>query len=293
MRSLLFVPADSPSKLERGGECTADALILDLEDSVAPAAKSRAREAAAAYLSESAPKQDRPRLYVRINPLGGGLADDDLEAVVAARPDGIMLPKCESGADVGLLDARLAVLEAQAGIPEGTTRILPITTETPGSLFQLGSYAGASPRLDGLTWGAEDLSVELGAMANRDANGVFTDPYRLARALCLAGAASAKVPAIDTVYTDFRDLDGLRAECDAAARDGFCAKMAIHPAQLPVINEAFTPSEAMIAEAEAVLAAFGAAETTGVAGLNGQMLDRPHRLRAERLLARARAAGKR
>ena len=291
MRSLLFVPGDSEKKLAKGLGSGADALIVDLEDSVAASGKAAARETAAAFLGEMIPQEDRPRLFVRVNALDTGLTDDDLEAVVSCAPDGIMLPKSNAGADAILLDAKIAVAEAIADLPEGRIGIVPIATETAGALFTLGTYAGATNRLQGLTWGAEDLSAELGALAVRDERGVYTDPYRLARSLCLAGAVAAGVAPIDTVYVDFRNEDGLRAECTEAARDGFTAKMAIHPAQVAVINGVFTPSEQAIAEARAVMAAFAEAGDAGVTSLDGMMLDRPHIRRAERVLERARAAG--
>lgn len=291
MRSLLFVPADSPKKLTKGMASGADALILDLEDAVAPAAKNAARATLRDFLNETRGSKARPRLYVRINAFSTGLADGDLEAVVAAAPDGIMLPKCGGGADVTLLDAKLAVHEALAGLADGSVRILALVTETPGSLFTLGTYAGASPRLEGMTWGAEDLSVALGAETNRLVDGTYADPYRLARALMLAAAADAEVTPIDSVYVSYRDLTGLRAEAEVGRRDGFAAKMAIHPDQVAAINEVFTPSADSVARAKRIVAAFAADPSVGVIGLDGEMLDQPHLKRAERLLARARAAG--
>jgi citrate lyase subunit beta/citryl-CoA lyase len=187
------------------------------------------------------------------------------------------------------LDAKLAVREAQHDLPDSHVRILALATETAKALFLAGTFAGASARLTGLTWGAEDLSAELGAEANRDAEGGFLDPYRLARSLCLAGAAAAEVQAIDTVYVDFRNADGLRRETEAARRDGFTAKMAIHPAQVPVINEVFTPTAAAIAKAQAIVKAFAAEPGAGVVGIDGVMYDRPHLVRARQLLERAKA----
>ncbi len=293
MRSLLFVPADSPRKLEKALDSGADALIVDLEDSVSAGAKEAARAGAAGFLAQLRGASGRPRLFVRVNALDTGLTDDDLDAVIPAEPDGIMLPKSTKGADVMLLDAKITTLEALAGIDDGRTSILAIATETGSSLFAMGSYAGSSARLEGLTWGAEDLSADVGALANRDEAGALTDLYRLARALCLAGAAGAGVAAVDTVFTDYRDEDGLRAECEAALRDGFVAKMAIHPAQVAPINAAFTPSPAAVSEATAVVEAFAAAGDAGVTSLDGRMLDRPHLRRAERLLARAKDAAAR
>lgn len=291
MRSLLFVPGDSPQKIAKAATSGADALILDLEDSVALTAKAAARETTRATLS-AARAADGPRLIVRINPLDSGLADADLDAVMPGRPDAILLPKADGGRDVIHLAAKLSAREALHDIAEGATQILCLATETAAALFSCGTYAGASPRLAGLTWGAEDLSADLGAEANRDSQGHFLSPYILARNLCLAGAAAARVAAIDTVYVDFRNSAGLQAEAEAARRDGFSGKLAIHPAQVPIINGVFTPSPAAVAEAQRVVAAFAAAPGAGVVGIDGKMVDRPHLLRAERVLARAMIARK-
>jgi len=290
MRSLLFTPADSPKKLDKAMTSGADAVIVDLEDSIAFDGKARARESAAAFLKEAVAANPRPYLLVRVNGLQTGLTDADLDAIAPAKPDAIMLPKAEGGASVVHADAKLAVREAQNDLPDGHIKIVALATETAAALFLAGTFAGSSARLSGLTWGAEDLSAELGAQANRDAEGCFLDPYRLARVLCLAGAASARVPAIDTVYVDFRNSDGFRTECEEACRDGFLGKMAIHPAQVPIINEVFTPSAKAIDHARGVVAAFAAQPGAGVVGLGGLMYDRPHLARAEQLLARATAA---
>ncbi|MBV8474174.1 MAG: CoA ester lyase [Hyphomicrobiales bacterium] len=287
MRSLLFVPGDDEKKLAKALASGADALIVDLEDSVALAAKPAARRTTAAFLTEARGGSPRPRLYVRVNPLGGGLTDDDLEAVMPAQPDGIMLPKSLAGASVQQLGAKLAVREAELDLPDGATRILAIATETAQALFGFATYQGCSRRLDGLAWGGEDLSADLGAETNRLADGSFAAPYRLARTLTLVGAVAAGVAPIDSVYTSFRDLAGLRQEALEARRDGFTAKMAIHPAQVPVINEVFTPSPEAIAHARAVIAAFAAQPGAGVVSLDGQMLDLPHWTRAKKVLARA------
>jgi len=289
MRSLLFVPADSPKKLDRAMSSGADAVIVDLEDSIAAESKAAARLSAAAFLVRAVAQSSRPRLLVRINGLQTGLADADLDAVMPGRPDAVMLPKAEGGAAVMHADAKLAAREAMHGLPDGQVKIVAIATETAAALFLAGTYRGASARLAGLTWGAEDLSAELGAEANRDADGNFLDPYRLARVLCLAAAASAAVQPIDTVYTDFHNSDGLRREVEEAKRDGFTGKMAIHPAQVPIINEVFTPTDAAIAKAKAIVAAFAAAPGAGVVGLDGVMYDRPHLARAKMLLAGARS----
>ena len=287
MRSLLFVPGDSSRKLEKALASGADVLLIDLEDSVDLSAKEEARRVTAAFLSEQQATSDRPRLFVRVNGLTTGLTDADLDGVMQAAPDGIVLPKTVGGADVAHLGAKLAVREAEFDLQDGATRILAIATENAAGVFALGTFAGASHRLMGMTWGGEDLSADLGAETNRDADGAYTDPYRLARSLTLLGAAAAGVDAVDSVFTNFRDMAGLEAECRMARRDGFVAKMAIHPAQVPVINEAFTPSQEAIDKAKAVIEAFKANPGAGVVGVNGEMLDRPHQLRAERLLRRA------
>ena len=291
MRSLLFVPADDARKLDKAMASGADAVIVDLEDSISAQGKADARVSAAAFIGNAGKATHRPRLLVRINGLATGLVDADLDAVVPARPDAIMLPKAEGGADIVRTDAKLAAREAIAGLPDGCIKIVAIATETATALFLAGTYGGASARLEGLTWGAEDLSAELGAETNRDRNGDFLDPYRLARALCLAGAAAARVQAIDTVTVDFRNVAALRRESEEARRDGFTGKMAIHPAQVPIINEVFTPSAAAVAQARAVIAAFEAQPNKGTVGIDGVMYDRPHLDRARQLLARAEAAG--
>jgi len=286
MRSLLFVPGDSARKLEKAMHSGADALIIDLEDSVALARKQSAREITAEFLKSARAEPNRPRLFVRVNGLTTGLTDADLDGVMAAGPDGIVLPKTVGGPDVSHLGAKLAVREAEYALADGATRIVAIATENARGVFALGSFAGASQRLLGIAWGGEDLSADIGAEANRDDSGNYTAPYRLARSLTLLGAAAAEVDPIDAVYTNFRDLDGLAAECREARRDGFVAKMAIHPAQVPVINEAFTPSAETRARAQAVIDAFAANPGAGVVGVDGEMLDLPHLKRAERLLRR-------
>jgi citrate lyase subunit beta / citryl-CoA lyase len=285
MRSFLFVPADSPKKLDKAMTSGADVLLIDLEDSVALDGKARARESAAAFVKNALTAAARPMLCVRVNGLQTGLTDADLDAVAAAKPDAIMLPKAEGGASVIHAAAKLAVREAQNDLHDGHIKILPIATETAASLFVAGTFASARERLIGLTWGAEDLAAELGAQANRDAEGRFLDPYRLARTLCLAGASVAQVPAIDTVYVDFRNEEGFRQECEEAARDGFVGKMAIHPAQVPIINAVFTPSPEALARAQAIVDAFAKNPGAGVVGIGGIMYDQPHLVRAKRLLA--------
>jgi len=291
MRSFLFVPADGGSKLDKAMASGADAVIVDLEDSISAAGKTAARKSAADFVADAVKRSTRPRLLVRVNGFATGLTDADLDAVVPARPDAIMLPKAEGGAGVIHADAKLTAREAIAGVPDGHIKVVAIATETATALFLAGTYGGASARLEGLTWGAEDLSAELGAETNRDRHGRFLDPYRLARALCLAGAAAARVQAIDTIAADFRNLELLRRETEEARRDGFTGKMAIHPAQVPVINEVFTPTSAAVATARAVIAAFESNPDKGAVGIDGVMYDRPHLERARQVLIRAKAAG--
>jgi citrate lyase subunit beta/citryl-CoA lyase len=286
MRSLLFVPGDSEKKLDKGRGSGADALLIDLEDSISPERKQAARATTLAFLKDFGQATRRPRLFVRVNGLASGLIDDDLE-VIEGGPDGIVLPKAEGGAAVIHADAKLSAHEALHGLPDRHVKILALATETAKALFLAGTFAASSPRLIGLTWGAEDLSAELGAEANRDANGRFLDPYRLARSLCLAGAAAAEVQAIDTVYVDFRNAAGLRLECEEARRDGFTGKMAIHPGQVAVINDVFTPTAEAVMRAEKVVAAFAAEPAAGVVGIDGVMYDRPHLAKARQLLGRA------
>ena len=285
MRSLLFVPADGGPKLDKAMASGADAVILDLEDSIAPERKQQARAAALDFLKAANTKKPRPRLLVRINGLDTGMTDADLDAVVAGKPDAILFPKAEGGASVTHLDAKLTAREAVAGLPEGGIKILAQTVESAAGLFSAGTYRNSSARLIGMTWGPEDLSAELGAQANREIDGTLTEPYRIARAMCLFGAAAAKVPAIETIHVDFRSLDALRRDTEIARRDGFSGRLAIHPAQVPVINEVFTPSPEQIEKAKAVVAAFAAQPGAGAIGIDGKMYDRPHLLRAQRLLA--------
>ena len=289
MRSLLFVPADGGPKLDKAMASGADAVILDLEDSIAPERKETARNAAFDFLKSAGVKKDRPRLLVRINGLDTGMIDADLDAIVAGRPDAVLFPKAEGGASVTHLDAKLTAREAVAGLPEGAIKILAQAVESAAGFFLAGSFRDASARLIGLTWGPEDLSAELGAEANRDADGVLTEPYRLARSLCLYAAAAAKVPAIETVYVDFRNTEGLRRDTELARRDGFSGRLAIHPAQVAAINEVFTPSAEQIAKAKAVVAAFAAQPGAGTVGIDGKMYDRPHLIRAQALLARTKS----
>jgi len=286
MRSFLFIPADSEKKFAKGLTTAADALILDLEDSVVVDRKPQARTMAHGFLNDHIARAERPYLIVRVNARDTGLTESDLDAVIPARPDAIMLPKAEGGADVSYLDMELARREQANAIPVGHTKILVVATETAKAIFQLGTYAGTSARLSGLTWGAEDLAADIGAESKHDATGRYIEPFRLARSLCLFGAVAADAQPIDAVYPPFQDLEGLRRECEEARRDGFTGKMAIHPGQVAIINDVFTPSEAAIAEARAVIAAFAANPTAGAVSLNGRMLDMPHLKLAQRLLAR-------
>jgi citrate lyase subunit beta/citryl-CoA lyase len=279
MRSLLFVPADSERKLSHAPQSGADALILDLEDSVVPANRPLARRQAHDFLATGLVELRR---YVRINPLSSGAALDDLAAVVSGKPHGILLPKCVPE-DLRTLDHYLSALEAAAAITLGTIRVIAIATETPAAIFALGGYAGVSSRLEGITWGAEDLAACIGGN-NRRANGTYDDVYRLARSLCLLAAAAANVTPLDTIYTDFKDEAGLAAECAAARRSGFTAKMAIHPAQIPVINRAFAGTEEELDWARRVIAAFSGNPEAGTIALDGKMIDKPHLTLARRLL---------
>ena len=281
IRSFLFVPGDSERKLEKATESGADALIVDLEDSVTDDSRPRARELARSFV------ESRRNTWVRINPVGSQDALPDLEAVLPAAPAGIVLPKPRSADDAMRVAVKLDELEGRHGIDAGRTKILPICTERPRALFALDSYVGATPRLAGLTWGAEDLSTALGARANRDEAGHWLPPYQLARSLCLVAAAAAEVPAFDTVYTDFRDSAGLARYATDAARDGFSGMLAIHPAQVRTINEAFSPRAEDVERAERIVALFEANPGAGALGLDGEMIDRPHLVQAQRIIALA------
>jgi citrate lyase subunit beta / citryl-CoA lyase len=280
MRSLLFVPADSDRKLARGPQSGADALILDLEDSVVPANRPLARRQTRNFLT-STDSVDFRR-YVRINSLSSGVALDDLAAVVPGAPDGILLPKCVPE-DLRTLDHYLSALEVASALPPRSIRVIAIATETPAAMFALGGYEGVSSRLEAITWGAEDLAACIGGN-NRRIEGIYDDVYRLARSLCLLGAAAAGVISIDTIYTDFKDEAGLAAECAAARRSGFTAKMAIHPAQIPIINQAFAVSDDELGWARKIVEAFAANPGAGAIAVDGRMIDKPHLTLARRLL---------
>lgn len=289
LRSMLFVPADSERKLAKAQTVPADALIVDLEDSVDAARKDAARQLAGEYLRDRSAIR-APTLWLRVNGIGDRHFAADVAAAVRAQVDGIVLPKPRSARDVLALAAQLDVLEMQMNRPLGATTILPIATETASSVLGLREYANCGPRLAALTWGAEDLSAALGAETAVDERGAWLPPYELARSLCLLAAAAAEVPAIDTVHTDVRDLLGLRRSALAAQRDGFAGKLAVHPDQVAVLNEAFRPTAAAVEAAQAVVAAFAAEGGAGVVAYGGKMLDRPHLLRAQRVLALATAS---
>lgn len=282
-RSWLFAPGDSPAKMEKAANSGVGAVILDLEDSVAEAAKPAARAATAEFLS--ARKPEGPQLWVRINPLSTAHAAADLASVIAAGPDGVVLPKPDGPEDAINLASQLDRLEAETGLAQGSVRILPIATETPKSIFALGGYGAVGPRLIGLTWGAEDLPAAVGAQINRYENGAYTDLCRIARSLCIAGAAAADVPAIETVYPAFRDLDGLRAYAALGRQEGFTGMMAIHPAQVEVIEQVFRPSDEEVERARRIVQLFADNPGAGTLALDGRMLDKPHLRQAERLLS--------
>ena len=277
-RSFLFVPADSDRKLAKADSAGADALILDLEDSVTPAARPAARLNAAEYL------KDKDNVWVRVNPFDSEDLAADLEAVMPSRPRGIVLPKPRSAADAVALSGRIDALERQLGIEHGRTRIIALCTERPEALFTLHGYAGATERLFGLSWGAEDLSAAVGASSNRDAQGNWLPLYEMARSSCLLAAAAAEVTALDTVFTDFRDNEGLLRYAANARRDGFSGMLAIHPAQVEAINAAFLPTAAEVERAERIVALFEANPDAGTVGMDGKMIDRPHLVQAQRVL---------
>ena len=293
MRSMLFVPADSERKIAKGLASTADALILDLEDSVGPDNKPTARRMAVEVLSSAQAHSTAAakKLFVRMNALDTPHALQDLAAVVRAKPYGIMVPKTRGGDDARLVSNYLTALEAREGLPQGGITILPIATETGAAMFGLGTYhSPAIPRLAGLTWGAEDLAADVGAMGNRGANGRYTPAFELARTLCVLGATAASTIALDGVYTDFRDMKGLEEEALEGLQMGYSGKMAIHPDQIEVINRVFTPTPESLQWANKVLAAFAANPGAGVLNMDGKMVDIPHFKAATRILARSKAA---
>ena len=284
-RSWLFAPGDSERKMEKATAGPADVVIVDLEDAVAEEAKPKARAMVSAFLA--ARPENRSRLWVRINPLQGPHALTDLAAVIPSRPGGIMLPKSRGRADVEVLDNYLSALEVASGIEQGSTRVIVLVTETAEGMFTTGTYAGA-PRVVAMTWGAEDLADAVGASENRNADGSYGFTYELARSLCLLGAAAAGVAAIETIHGDFRDEAGLRKRAEQVRRAGYRGMLAIHPAQVDVINAAFTPSAEELAAAQEIVDLFAANPGAGAIGYKGAMLDRPHLARAQALLELAR-----
>jgi len=291
LRSLLFVPGDSERKQQKARAAGADALILDLEDSVAPARLPVAREMVRAFLA--APRAPGgPQLWVRVNGPASGSLLDDLVAVADAGPEGIVVPKVSDADEVRAIHHYLSALEKREERPLESIRLILIATETARGVQNTAAYT-ALPRVSGITWGAEDLAAALGATTNRDPDGSYAFTYRLARSLCLVAASALDVQAIDGVYTDFRDAKGLASEAAAARREGFLGKLAIHPDQVDVINAAFTPDAREIERARRIVAAFEASQSTGVLTLDGQMIDRPHLLQARRVLEAAARAQER
>jgi citrate lyase subunit beta/citryl-CoA lyase len=283
LKSLLFVPGDSEKKLAKAESTGADALLLDLEDAVSQDRLPVARGLVLEYLKSH--DRQHQQVWVRINPLNTPLALPDLVAVMAGQPDGIVLPKPLNASDVLQLDHFLSALEQREGIKVGHTRILPVATEVAGALFSLNTYAGCSARLAGLTWGAEDLATSVGASTNKKDNGEFDDTFLLARSLCLLAAAHAGVQAIDTLSVDFRNPESLQADVQRARRQGFSGKLAIHPDQVPIINQGFKPSAQEIQHAQRIVDAFAQAQGAGAVQLDGKMFDKPHLTHALRMLA--------
>ncbi|MCP5396012.1 MAG: CoA ester lyase [Sphingomonadaceae bacterium] len=284
MRSWLFTPGDSEKKMTKALGGPADVILLDLEDAVATENKPLARQMVHDFLQANA--ADRSRIWVRVNPLDGEHTLDDLVAIMPAAPGGIMLPKVYGRADVDLLDNYLTAFEAAHGIERGTTPVIVLVTETAEAMFHTGDYKGA-PRVMALTWGAEDLADSIGASNNRNPDGSYSFTYEMARSFTVLGAATAGVAAIETISGDFRDLEALRKRAEKVRQDGFVGMLAIHPAQVDVINDAFSPSEEELAEAREIVALFAANPGVGTIGWKGGMLDRPHLSRAQRLLAQA------
>ena len=292
IRSLLFIPADSEKKLAKADSFAADALILDLEDAVAPERKTAARKLAAEFLAARPRAERKTQIWVRTNALDSDMAIGDLVAIMDGAPDGIVQPKANGPKDVAQLSHYLDALEAHSGLANGSTPILPLVTETAKAPFHLGEYAEAGlERLAGMTWGAEDLSASVGASTNRAPSGDWAFTYQMARSLTLLAAYDCGVQAIDTLYTDFRDEEGLRASCLEAKSEGFTGRLAIHPAQVPIINECFTPTTEELAHARRVLDAFAANPGAGTVGMDGKMLDVPHKKQAEMLIAKAKVYG--
>jgi len=285
LRSLLFVPGDSEKKFAKARGIGADVLILDLEDSVAPSMKEAARAQVAALLDDRTPRDWS--FFVRVNPFDTDMTFDDLAAVVKPGLDGLLIPKANGAADIARIATEIDSLEAKNGMTQGTVKIAVVATETPLAMFNLASYTPPHPRLAALTWGAEDLAAAIGATGNKEDGGHWTDPYRLARSLCLFAAAAAGVAPVDTLYADFRNPEGLEADCRRARRDGFTGRIAIHPDQVAIINRCFSPSPEEIAEAQKIVDAFAASPDAGTLGIDGKMYDIPHLKAARRTLASA------
>ena len=283
MRSLLFVPGDSEKKFAKAQTIGADVLILDLEDSVAPEQKPMARAHVASLLDEKTSRDWS--FFVRPNPFDSGLTFDDLAAVVKPGLDGVLIPKADGAHDIARIGERLDELESAAGMEIGTVKIAVVATETPIAMFNLASYTPPHPRLVALTWGAEDLAAAIGATGNKEDDGEWTSPYQMARNMCLFASAAAGVLPIDTLYANFKDPEGLEADCRRARRDGFLGRIAIHPAQVEIINRCFTPSEAEITEAQKIVDAFAANPGAGTLGIDGKMFDIPHLKAAQKTLA--------
>lgn len=285
-RSFLFVPGDSERKMAKGAGSAAQALVLDLEDAVATERLPMARDLVREFLRASTDRGAQ-RLWVRINPLDSGKALDDLAQVVGGAPDGVLLPKCQGGAEITTLDNYLSALERREGVADGSIKIISVATETASTMFELGSYRNCSSRLLGMTWGAEDLATALGASTNKGMDGAYAFPYQLARTLCLMGAKAAGVQPIDTVQPDFRDAERLATEVRIARQDGFTAKFAIHPDQVAIINAGFLPEEKEIEHARLIVAAFKSAAAVGAVQVNGKMVDKPHLTQALQILQAA------
>jgi len=280
---MLFVPGDSARKFAKAAGIAADALILDLEDSVASSMKAEARAMVSALLDDTSPRDWS--FFVRVNPFDTGMTFDDMAAVVKPGLDGLLIPKADGAHDIVRIGEELDRLEAAAGMEIGTVKIAVVATETAIAMFNLASYTPAHPRLIGLTWGAEDLAAAIGATANKEDNGDWTFPYQVARSMCLFAASAAGVAPLDTLYTDFRDPEGLEKDCRRARRDGFTGRIAIHPDQIAIINRCFSPSEAEIAEAQMIVDAFAAQPDAGTLGIGGKMYDIPHLKAARKTLA--------
>lgn len=285
LRSMLFVPGDSERKFDKASGIGADALILDLEDAVAPSMKAAARALVADLIGRNEVRDWA--FFVRVNPFDTGLTFDDMAAVVKPGLDGLLIPKANGADDIARIAAELDRLEAATGMANGTVKIAIVATETPRAMFNLGSYTPPHPRLTALTWGAEDLAAAIGATANKEADGYWTFPYQVARAYCLFAAAAAEVAPLDTLYADFRDAEGLEADCRRSRRDGFTGRIAIHPDQVAVINRCYAPSAEDVAEAQLIVDAFAAAPDAGTLGINGKMYDIPHLKAAQKTLASA------